>query len=173
MNAGKIQFAESVGTYVLKFVGDVRMTLCTTLDKVLEHILAQDGVRSILVDLTETEGIDSTSLGLLAKLSVQAQKRFGMIPTIISSSDDINRILLSMGFDKVFLIVKEGREGSQLLRDLPGIECSEQTAREKVLAAHRELMSLNERNRMVFQDLVRSLENENCQPRPLPENHHR
>ncbi|WP_211829190.1 STAS domain-containing protein [Kistimonas asteriae] len=160
MSAGKIQFAENAGTYVLKFVGDVRMTLCTTLDKALEHVLAQEGFKSILVDLTETEGIDSTSLGLLAKLSIQARKRFGMIPTIISSNEDINRILLSMGFDKVFVIVKEGQDGAQLLRDLPSVECSEKAAREKVLAAHRELMNLNEENRVVFHDLVRSLEND-------------
>lgn len=161
MSTGKIQFAENAGTYVLKFVGDVRMTLCTTLDKALEHVLAREGFKSILVDLTETDGIDSTSLGLLAKLSVQARKRFGLIPTIISSNDDINRVLLSMGFDKVFVIVKDGQEGSQLLRDLPNTECGEQAVREQVLAAHRELMNLNESNRVTFQDLVRTLECEN------------
>ncbi|MCK5893623.1 MAG: STAS domain-containing protein [Endozoicomonadaceae bacterium] len=161
MSTGKIQFAESDGIYVLKFVGDVRMTLCTTLDKLLEHVLARKGFKSILVDLTETEGIDSTSLGLLAKLSVQARKRFGLIPTIISSNDDINRVLLSMGFDKVFVIVKESKDGSQLLRDLPNTECSEQAARKQVLAAHRALMNLNESNRVIFQDLVQTLEAEN------------
>lgn len=160
MRTGKIQFAENAGTYVLKFVGDVRITLCTILDKALEHMLSHKGFRSIMVDLTEADGIDSTSLGLLAKLSIQARKRFGLIPTIISSNEDINRILLSMGFDKVFVIINSHHEGTQLLRDLPKIECSEQAVKERVLAAHRDLMSLNESNRMIFHDLVRTLEGE-------------
>jgi hypothetical protein len=48
----------------------------------------------------------------------------------------------------------------QTSRDLPKIECSEQAVKERVLAAHRELMSLNESNRMIFHDLVRTLEGE-------------
>ena len=32
MTTGKIQFAESQGTFVLKFIGDVRLTLCAALD---------------------------------------------------------------------------------------------------------------------------------------------
>ena len=31
MSTGKIQFAEQSGTFVLKFVGEVRLTLCSAL----------------------------------------------------------------------------------------------------------------------------------------------
>ena len=158
MSSGKIQFAETNQAFVLKFIGDVRLTLCSTLDKALEQILIQTGFQSIIIDLTETEGIDSTSLGLLAKLSIQSKKRFGFIPTIISANDDINRILLSMGFDKVFVIVKEAGGEVEVLKDLPCEECTEQTVRDKVLSAHKVLMDLNENNREEFHDLVRSLE---------------
>ncbi|MCG8533060.1 MAG: hypothetical protein MI749_20725, partial [Desulfovibrionales bacterium] len=63
MSAGKIQYAESDGSFVLKFIGDVRLTLSSTLDSTLESILSHPGIRSVIIDLSETEGIDSTSLG--------------------------------------------------------------------------------------------------------------
>ncbi|MBU2712458.1 STAS domain-containing protein [Zooshikella harenae] len=158
MTAGKIQFAENEGTYVLKFVGDVRLTLCSTLDTFLDKMFAQPDFKSVIVDLTETEGIDSTSLGLLAKLSIQAKKRLGLVPTVVSTNEDITRILLSMGFDQVFILVREQAHPSQSLQEVPVEECSEESAKQKVLDAHKVLMSLNEKNRQAFKDLVKSLE---------------
>ncbi|MBU2704353.1 STAS domain-containing protein [Zooshikella marina] len=158
MTAGKIQFAENEGTYVLKFVGDVRLTLCSTLDTFLDKMFAQPDFKSVIVDLTETEGIDSTSLGLLAKLSIQAKKKLGLVPTVVSTNEDITRILLSMGFDQVFILVREQAQPSQSLQEVPVEECSEESAKKKVLDAHKVLMSLNEKNRQAFKDLVKSLE---------------
>ncbi|MCL6272104.1 STAS domain-containing protein [Sansalvadorimonas sp. 2012CJ34-2] len=162
MSAGKIQYAESDGSFILKFIGDVRLTLCSALDKTLESILQHPGIRSVIIDLTETQGIDSTSLGLLAKLSIQSKKHFGFVPTILSTSDDINRILMTMGFDQVFVIVRESKagEGVELLKDLPCEECGEDEVMDKVLSAHKTLMELNEHNRQAFHDLVRKLEND-------------
>ena len=161
MSTGKIQYAESDGSFILKFVGDVRLTLCSTLDKTLDFILTQPGMKSVIIDLTETDGIDSTSLGLLARLSIQSQKRFHFVPTIVSTNDDINRILLTMGFDKVFVIVKEAEDGGvKVLKDIPREEGAEQEVMEKVLAAHKTLMELNEHNREEFQDLVHRLEHD-------------
>ena len=158
MSSGKIQYAESDGTFILKFVGDVRLTLCSTLDKTLESILQEPGIRSVIIDLTDTQGIDSTSLGLLARLSIQSRKRFGFVPTILSTNDDINRILMTMGFDQVFVIVKEAGEGPEVLHDLPCDECVDNDVMDKVLSAHKTLIDMNEHNRQEFQDLVNRLE---------------
>lgn len=40
MSTGKIQFAEQDGTFVLKFVGEIRLTLCSALDATIEKIFA-------------------------------------------------------------------------------------------------------------------------------------
>ena len=73
MSTGRIQFAEQDGTFVLKFVGEVRLTLCSALDATIEKIFTAMNFNAIVIDLTETRSIDSTTLGLLAKLS----RRFG------------------------------------------------------------------------------------------------
>lgn len=158
MNTGRIQFAEAEGTFVLKFIGDVRLTLCAALDAYIEKIFSALNFDAIIIDLSETEAIDSTSLGLLAKLSILSQQKVGFLPTLVSNHDDMNRLLQSMGFDQVFNIVTEAAPTDADLQDLPGQMLSEERVKGKVLEAHRILMDLNEHNREAFRDLVSTLE---------------
>ena len=157
---GRILVGEHDGVYVLVFEGDVRLTLCTTVDVYLEKMFKDDTFKCVVVDLSKTENIDSTSLGLLAKLSIQADKRFSFRPTLISTRRDITRILLSMGFDEVFNIVETPLEHAEQLAELPKLAASEEDMRQRVLDAHRTLMSMNEANRETFHDLVAALETE-------------
>lgn len=160
MQNGKILFAEQDGHYILKFVGDVRLTLCSTLDSFLEGMLESDSFKTVIIDLSTTDGIDSTSLGLLAKISVKLKSRKLLRPTIVSTKADISRVLLSMGFDKVFTLIREAVEDSSELRELAALQESEECVKDRVVEAHRILMSLNDKNNETFRDLVRSLEAE-------------
>jgi anti-anti-sigma regulatory factor len=157
---GKLLVAEKDGVHVLKFVGDVRVTLGPTIDTFLTTLLKTEDFRSVIIDLSETKGIDSTSLGFLAKISIGAKDSFGIIPTIISTNDDITRVLLSMGFDQVFLIIKEPIESSVTMGEVPVKDMSEEDLRKKVLEAHEVLMQLNDENRDMFRDLVVALQHE-------------
>lgn len=158
MTTGRIQFAESDGTFVLKFLGDVRLTLCAALDAYIEKIVSALHFKSIVIDLTETDNIDSTSLGLLAKLSILSRERVGLLPTLVSTQQDMLRLLQSMGFEQIFNIVAETTPTDAELQDLPPQTLSEEQVRARVLEAHRLLMDLNEHNRNAFVDMVTSLE---------------
>lgn len=154
----KILQAEQQGIYVLKFIGEIRLNLCSTLDHLVESITQDPNFKTIVVDLTETEIIDSTTLGLLAKIAMAAQKRSHFLPTLVSTNPDITRIATSMGFNKVFIIVKEPASRIEELEEIPVLKASEQEVRDKVLEAHRVLMGMNSRNREEFKNLVRALE---------------
>eukprot|EP01030_Chromulinospumella_sphaerica_P004863 gene4863-4763_t len=153
-----IQFAEQDGTFVLKFVGEVRLTLCSALDATIERIFTALNFSAIVIDLTETRSIDSTTLGLLAKLSIQSRQKVGLLPTVVTTHEDITRLLQSMGFDQVFNIVDRPIPCPECLTDLPSQDQSEEVVRLKVLEAHKILMGLNESNREAFHDLVNALE---------------
>mgnify|MGYP002785836307 FL=1 len=157
---GRILVSDHDGVHVMLFRGDVRLTLCAAMDEYLERILAEPCVRSVVVDLSEAESIDSTSLGLLAKLSIETGRRFGYRPTLVSTQPDITRILETMGLDEVFNVVHEPLSREEQLGDLPPCAASEDQVRARVLEAHRVLMSLNEHNREAFRDLVAALEEE-------------
>ena len=160
MATGRIQYAESEGTFILKFLGDVRLTLSAALDAYIEKVISALNFKSIVIDLTETENIDSTSLGLLAKLSILSSERLGLLPTLVSNQADMLRLLQSMGFEQVFNIVAESTPTDAELKELPAQVLSEEQVREQVLEAHRLLMDLNEHNRKAFTDLVSSLESD-------------
>ena len=159
MPSGHILFAIHNGTYVLKFMGEVRAPMCATLDNFLERMFADADISSILVDLTQTEYIDSTALGLIAKAAVFLQVHNQRKPIILSTNKDVTRVLESMGFDQVFIILDcECQE--TCLDELPEVEPSEQEMMEKVISSHRVLMGLSEKNQETFRDLVETLEKE-------------
>jgi len=135
MSTGRIQFAEQDGTFVLKFVGEVRLTLCSALDATIERIFTALNFNAIVIDLTETRSIDSTTLGLLAKLSILSRQKVGLLPTVVTTNPDISRLLQSMGFDQVFNIVDRPIPCPECLTDLPSQDQNEDVVRSKVLEA--------------------------------------
>lgn len=157
---GRILVGSHEGVYILLFEGDVRLTLCTAVDGYLEKMFKDKSFKSVVVNLSRTQSIDSTSLGLLAKLSIQADKLFNYRPTLVSTQVDVTRILMSMGFDDVFNIVEEPLEHKEQLGELPAIKSSREDVRQRVLEAHKTLMAMNETNRDAFHDLVVTLESE-------------
>ncbi|GGJ78832.1 anti-sigma factor antagonist RssC [Pseudomonas matsuisoli] len=158
MSTGKIQYAEQSGTFVLKFVGEIRLTLCSALDATIEKIFSSMDFSAIVIDLTEARSVDSTTLGLLAKVSILSRQKVGLLPTVVTTNPDITRLLESMGFDKVFNVVGDPLPCPECLEDLPPQDQTEEIVRRKVLEAHRILMGLNDSNREAFRDLVSALE---------------
>lgn len=158
MSDGRILVGDHDGVYMLKFVGDVRVNLCATVDGFVRDLIRSDDLASVLVDLTETEGIDSTSLGLLARLSNETRRRIGAVPTLISTNPDVTRVLRTTGFDDVFHMLEKPLDETSVLGELTPVEADAESLRERVIDAHRALMDLNERNRECFRDLVSALE---------------
>jgi anti-anti-sigma factor len=158
MHPGKIEVASNAGIYVIKLSGDVRLNLCSALERYLDQMFLDSEFKTVLIDLSDAEGVDSTTLGQLAKISIISQDQFGLVPSIISPREDITRILLSMGFDKVFYLIGEIPEKITDLNELTCEQVDEDIMRDKVIAAHQILMSLNEDNKNAFQELVDCLQ---------------
>ena len=158
MLSARILHAVHDGIYVIKFVGDVRVPLCVCLEGFLDRMFADNSLQSVLIDLTETTGIDSTALGLIAKIAVALRERLQRRPVILSTNPDVTRILSSMGFDRVFVIVDKAPRVDEPLAELEMVEPSEQDLTRNVIDAHRVLMGMNARNRATFRDLVEALE---------------
>ena len=104
MSAGRILAGSHEGVYLVKLEGDVRLTLCSAIDRYLDAMFEDPNFRSVLVDLNAASAVDSTTLGLLAKLSVQTHKRFGLVPALFCDNPDLLRVMRFMGFDDVFQI---------------------------------------------------------------------
>jgi anti-anti-sigma factor len=158
MLSGRILYAVHNGTYVIKFAGDVRVPLCASLEGFLDRMFGDSSLSAVLIDLTDTVAIDSTALGLIAKIAVELRGRLDKKPVILSTNADVNRILSSMGFDRVFLILESTPAPDASLDELPFNEPSQQELTRHVIEAHRVLMGLNDKNKATFRDLVDALE---------------
>ena len=158
MAEGRVLAAHENGAYVLRLVGDVRLTLCATIEDYVEHMLDDPAFTSVWVDLCGAEGIDSTTLGQLAKLALSVKERFGFRPAIFCCDDGINRLLESMGLDRLFELHEKTCCATVCSAMLPMVPGSEDEVREKVLEAHRVLMDASDDNHERFRDLVASLE---------------
>ena len=78
MQAGQILVADHNGISVIKMIGDVRLTLCISFDKFIEEMYQAENFRTVLFDLSEAEAIDSTTLGLMAKISILGHEQHGV-----------------------------------------------------------------------------------------------
>ena len=132
MGEGRIYYAEQDGNYYLKFVGDVRVTLCTTINTYVERIFAAEDMTSVVIDLSSASGVDSTTLGLLAKIAIYAENDKRIKPLLISADDSMVRLLEGMGFDEIFCISPDFPASEPELKQL---ECCAATSEEARLQA--------------------------------------
>jgi anti-anti-sigma factor len=158
MQQGRILAASHHGAYVIRLVGDVRLTLCTTIDDFFQQMFEDTEFASVWVDLCEAEGVDSTTLGLLAKLALGVKEKYGFEPAIYSCEPGINRLLKSMGFHRLFQLHEESCDNPENIAEIPTVQGSEESVKQKVIEAHRVLMGISDENRDRFRDLLSALE---------------
>ena len=161
MNSGRILVATVDQVPILKFIGDVRVLMSSALDNYFSSLYEKPVLDKMIVDMTETYGIDSTALGLIAKMAIQLRNRFNVSPTIVSTNPDITRILRSMSIDRICNIVENIDSKDAEFDELNQLDETEETVRQKVIEAHQTLMALSDENKVEFQDLISVLKADN------------
>lgn len=158
MDNGNVLHASHDDVHVLRFIGDIRYPLSPSIDRYLEQIFAGPKPAGFVIDLTETDSIDSTNLGLLARLARRMQALDTRPVTIVSNRADINAVLTSMALDEVFDIVEDTGLVTTADQAVPREPTDRDTLQRTLIDAHRALMELNEHNREKFRDVIASLE---------------
>ena len=160
MSAGKIFVADEQGNYLIKFVGDVRVTLCGSLNRYIDRIFGSSDVKKVVVDLLAADGLDSTTLGLMAKLGLHCRKAYAIDVQVFCQNPSILRTLDCMGFDELFDIYQEVPNITAKLQSITSVNPEVDEIRKQVLEAHKLLVQLNPKNSSEFTDLIRALESD-------------
>jgi len=160
MSAGKILVSDNEGNYLLKLIGDVRVTLCGSLNRHMETIFGSQDVKKVIVDMLEAEGLDSTTLGLMAKLGMHCRKEYGINVQVFCQNPSILRTLDCMGFEEIFDIIQEVPTIDAELHSIESVSSEVDEIRRQVVEAHKLLMQLNPENSKEFTDLIRALESD-------------
>ncbi|WP_269915383.1 anti-anti-sigma factor GigB [Acinetobacter sp. HY1485] len=160
MSTGHVEYASLNGTHFFKIIGEVRAQSCISLDKLLSKIEQQSDVIGAVVDLTQTTFIDSTVLGILAKLGIKLKQAHHIQSVMLSTNPDITTLANSMGLGQVFVILTCNEETAVCTKTLPDGQVTQANMLSTVLDAHKTLCQLSESNQNIFEPLVKQLEKE-------------
>ena len=160
MSTGHVEYASLTGTHIFKLIGEVRAQSCISLDKLLNKIELQQNVVGAIVDLTETTFIDSTVLGVLAKLGLKLKQVHHIQAVMLSTNPDITTLANSMGLGQVFVILNYCGDPNVCTLELTEEHVTHSAMLNTVLDAHKTLMRLNENNQNMFEPLVKQLQKE-------------
>jgi anti-anti-sigma factor len=159
MNEGQIYYAVADNRAFLKLVGIIRYPLSQRLGLAVGRMFATVKVEGVVVDLQEAEFIDSTCLGLLARVATRCQELDWSRPIIVSTQLELNRVLQSMGFDRVCILVDNPAAPAVSLVNAEALSgICRRPDPHLVLDAHRALCEMNEKNRHLFQNIILQLE---------------
>lgn len=154
MSDGQILFAEHEHVFVIKLNGAVKFDLGSALEIAVNEVMSAAALTSVLIDMTQTTMLDSTILGILAKMAIIVNERFTHRVSLITANEDVYKILLSVGFDKLFVILGQAQEDEADFIEIKSISEPERVITQRVLAAHKALIKLNEENKIEFQDVI-------------------
>jgi anti-anti-sigma factor len=160
MPDGRVTYTRGDDRHVLHYFGRVDYTLAPAIERAADRLLVEDDHPVLLFDLSAATLLDSTNLGLIARLAERTRRPTQNRPVIVSRNDDITAVLASMGFDEIFDIVLDhpalaahGTEES--VTDEPP---SKGEMLQTMLTAHRTLVALNDKDRADFEGVVAWLE---------------
>jgi len=159
MSLGHVTHAAQAGVHVLRYFGTVNYTLAPGLQQFLQHLFVDDHVSGLVFDLTAAESLDSTNLGLMARANEQVRETGAPNSVIISSNEDIDVVLRSMGFDQTFDLLPADQKLLDATADpvaTPSPSAAE--LQRTMIDAHRALVRLSEAGRVAFEPVVACLE---------------
>ncbi len=158
MDDPQILYSEHDGVHFLRFRGNILHDMAPMLEDFLDQLERHGAGHNYLLDLTETYNIDSTMLGLLARIANRVRERGDAPPTLVCSGEDIIDLLIGIGFDQVFQLM--ACDGAPLGegRPLKAGATDHETLARTMLNAHKELIALKDDNRLLFDDVIQLLE---------------
>lgn len=156
--SGSILAASVDGIEYIKFVGTVRYSHCGGLETHIDKLFANQDVSEVVIDLEKAEILDSTALGLLARVAIEFKKLSDRKPVIFLTEGELTNIIKRVCFDQVFDLVFD-REGHSLenMEELVSQPQNEEQVLKRVVEAHRNLARLSKENESLYTDITSAI----------------
>ena len=155
---GIYEVALQNGTYFIKLSGYLSFNYSAALSDLVTTITQGKDTRGVMVDLREAKMIDSTHLGLVARLAIETQKQIGQQITIISSVRDVTQSLKNTGLQHLALLLDAPSGDMPAPETIKALPESKRNVAEIILEAHKTLLEINDDNKAIYQDIVEMLE---------------
>ena len=158
----KAYYGQLDSTLVFKLAGQIRYALARSLRAFVDEVIAPAGCNAVFMDLREVDFIDSTGLGLLARIGRLTLEQRGRRAAIVVAPGDVEVTLRSAGFDELFVMLAEFPYDPAVdLREVSLFELAsahDSHMGHLILDAHRDLAAVSEESRATFRQVIDSLE---------------
>lgn len=149
--------AENEKNCFVKLTGYSSYIKCAAFKEFVDELIKNQSYEEIYIDLSETEYLDSTSLGILAKMAEYMLEKKNKKAVIYSVKPDINKLLESVGFQSVFDIDSADKITPQNYFLLEDKQVTKDKLSDILLDSHKSLMGMNDTNRKTFSDVIEIL----------------
>jgi anti-anti-sigma factor len=152
-------------TAILQLAGPFRHVGARALRTFVDEVFGKQDCDTVLIDLRAVNHIDSTGLGLLARIGRCALEARHRRAVIVCPHNDVATTLRSAAFDTLFVMTDVFPfDEPPVLTEVPLKPDAPQNADPNcgrvILEAHQDLASLSEENRRAYAELIASLEAE-------------
>ena len=151
METGEVFLSEQDGIHHIRVKGNASFACAPPLRELAKK-LASEPFGGLKIDLEECTWMDSTFMGMLAMLGLNAKKK-GAPAEIFNASEQNEKLLDGLGLRKVFSF----RNGESLnVADVPAAsnDSSAESRARNVLDAHQTLMDIDVGNVSKFEKVV-------------------
>lgn len=164
MPMGRVLYSQDGGLHTLRYVGEIKYPIAPSIDRFVKTLIQNNVIDDLVVDLTETDSIDSTNLGELARIAQRLREQGRRRPVIVSPQTSINQLLRSMALDEVFdlTVQVQAFNGDDIPTD---VETTREELAAVMLESHKSLAQVTEGNRQKFCDVIALLEKDANKPR--------
>ena len=151
MEKGEVFISEKDGITFIRAKGNASF-VCAPPLRELAKKLAAEPFGGLKIDLEECTWMDSTFMGMLAMLGLNAKKK-GVSAEIWNASEQNEKLLCGLGLQKVFAFLNGEFDGGS---DAPAASnaCTAENNARNVLDAHQTLMDIDEANVPKFEKVV-------------------
>ena len=168
MADGRVTYSAEGGWHVLRYFGRVDYTMAPAIERFIDGLPhgPSDVARPFLFDLSGARLLDSTNLGLIARVVERARTQGAGRSSLLSQCGDIDDVVRSMGFEAIVNLIDQRPTD---VRD--GASCgdeevvTDETASQgemlrTMLEAHRALATLDDEETGQWRHVVTMLEAE-------------
>lgn len=124
----------------------------------------REGVKTVIIDLSGCKGMDSTFLGVLAMIGLEARDSAAVL--IVNADEQHRRLLDGIGISRLFEFAESRTsEGTwQELCEAAAEAANMEDVADTIVEAHRTLMDISPDNVPKFKDVVEMLSSEMRKP---------
>lgn len=148
---------------IIRLIGDMKYTtVASDFESFIDSLLENESVKDVVVDMRPCTYIDSTDLGILARIAITQVQRKAAKPIIVHEKDSrIVKTIEEIGLGRIFTL-KTSLELDEI--DFKEIENSEEknelALAKMMVSAHQNLVDIDEANEKKFSSVIQIMENE-------------